>query len=110
MEKDREMASALAALGSEARIRIVRALLKAYPERLNVAEIQEAVRITGATLSHHLEKLREANLVDAERKGTFLMYRASGGMFARVTNFLVSESCLENKALRLSRATFEENS
>ena len=51
-------ADMLAALGSEARLRIVRLLLSAHPEGLVVGEIGAELSIPPSTLSHHLDKLR----------------------------------------------------
>ena len=51
-------ADMLAALGSEARLRIVRLLLAAHPEGLVVGEIGSELGIPPSTLSHHLDKLK----------------------------------------------------
>lgn len=60
------------ALGDPARLRMV-AMIAAVPE-LCVCEITPAFELSSATVSHHLKTLREAGLVDCERRGTFVYY------------------------------------
>jgi DNA-binding transcriptional ArsR family regulator len=42
--------------------------------RKNAGEIQDHIRTTGATASHHLDILKRANLVVPEREGQFIFY------------------------------------
>ena len=42
--------------------------------RKSAGEIQEHIRTTGATASHHLDILKRANLVSTEREGQFIYY------------------------------------
>ena len=69
-------ADRFAALGTEARVRIMRLLLSAHPDGLVVGDIQAELDIPNSTLSHHLEKLRHEDLVTVRREGTFLRYAA----------------------------------
>ena len=41
---------------------------------LPAGEIAEHFNMTGATISHHLSVLKNAGLVDAERRGTYIYY------------------------------------
>ena len=88
------------ALGNEARLRIVRLLLSAHPEGMIVGEIQAELGITGSTLSHHLEKLKNEGLLTVERQGTFLWYRANTEVLQELLGFLYAECCTRNKAIR----------
>jgi ArsR family transcriptional regulator len=65
-------APAFGALGDEARLQILR-LLSRSPA-LCVCEIQQAFDLGQPTISHHLRVLREAGLVDCERRGTWAYY------------------------------------
>src|SRR5580700_4116902 len=65
-------ADMLSALGTEPRLRIVRLLLSAHPDGMVVGEIGEELEIPSSTLSHHLEKLKNEDLVNVRREGTFL--------------------------------------
>mgnify|MGYP000874627315 FL=1 len=73
-EEDAErLAPMFKALGDPVRLRIV-SMIAAAPE-LCVCEITPAFRLSSATISHHLKGLRDAGLVDCERRGTFVYYR-----------------------------------
>ncbi len=87
------------ALGNEARLRIVRLLLSAHPEGMIVGDIQSELNITGSTLSHHLEKLKNEELLTVERQGTFLWYRANTEVLQELLGFLYAECCTRNKAV-----------
>jgi ArsR family transcriptional regulator len=89
-----------AAMGTEARLTIMRLLLAAHPEGLVVGEIQAELGIPGSTLSHHLEKLRHEDLVDVRREGTFLWYRANTEKLRELLQFLYAECCTRSKAIR----------
>ena len=69
-------ADMMAALGTETRLRIVRLLLSAHPYGLVVGEIGSELSIPPSTLSHHLEKLKNEDLVKVRRENTFLRYTA----------------------------------
>src|SRR5215813_13651398 len=56
-------ADMLSAMGTEPRLRIVRLLLSAHPEGMVVGEVGEELGIPSSTLSHHLEKLKNEDLV-----------------------------------------------
>ena len=56
-------ADRFAALGTEPRLRIVRLLLSAHPEGMVVGDIQSELEIPNSTLSHHLDKLKNEDLV-----------------------------------------------
>ena len=92
-------ADMFAAIGAEPRLRIIRLLLSAHPEGLNVGEIQEELAIPNSTLSHHLEKLKSEELVSVRREGTFLRYVAKTESLQRLLTFLYAECCTRNKAI-----------
>lgn len=68
----RERAAQLSALGDEVRLKMIRLL--SQHEALCVCELQEAFDVGQPTVSHHLKILRDANLVDVERRGTWAYY------------------------------------
>jgi DNA-binding transcriptional ArsR family regulator len=92
-------ADMFAALGAEPRLRILRLLLSAHPEGLVVGEIQGETGIAGSTLSHHLEKLKNDDLVTTVREGTFIRYRANAAALQELLGFLYAECCTRNKAV-----------
>jgi ArsR family transcriptional regulator, arsenate/arsenite/antimonite-responsive transcriptional repressor len=92
-------ADMMAALGTETRLRIVRLLLSAHPEGLVVGEIGSELGIPASTLSHHLEKLKNENLVTVRRESTFLRYTANTDALREILAFLFAECCMRNKAI-----------
>jgi len=93
-------ADMFSAMGTEPRLRIMQLLLSAHPEGLVVSEIQDELEIPGSTLSHHLDKLKNEELVQVERKGTFLHYTANTEALREIMQFLYAECCTRNKALK----------
>jgi DNA-binding transcriptional ArsR family regulator len=89
-------ADIFAALGAEHRLQIVRLLLSAHPEGMVVGEIQEELRLSASTLSHHLDKLKNEELVTVTRESTFLRYRANAEVLQEVLTFLFAECCRKN--------------
>jgi DNA-binding transcriptional ArsR family regulator len=92
-------ADMFAALGAEPRLQIVRLLLSAHPEGMVVNEIQAEIGVAGSTLSHHLEKLKNDDLVTAEREKAFIRYRANTAVLEELLGFLYAECCTRNKAV-----------
>jgi ArsR family transcriptional regulator len=93
-------ADMFSAMGTEPRLRIMQLLLSAHPEGMVVGEIQDEIEIPNSTLSHHLDKLKNKDLVRVERKGTFLRYTANTEALREIMQFLYAECCTRNKALK----------
>jgi len=89
----------LSAMGTEPRLRIMRLLLSAHPEGLVVGEIGTDLDIPSSTLSHHLEKLKNEELVHVRREGTFLRYSANASALQELLRFLYAECCTRNRAI-----------
>jgi len=96
-------ADMFAALGAEPRLQIMRLLLSAHPDGLVVNEIQDETDIPGSTLSHHLDKLKNDELVTTVREGTFIRYRANTETLQELLGFLYAECCTRNKAIKSSQ-------
>ena len=92
-------ADMFAALGAEPRLKIVRLLLSAHPDGMVVNEIQTETGVAGSTLSHHLEKLKNDELITAEREKAFIRYRANTEALQELLGFLYAECCTRNKAV-----------
>ena len=88
------------ALGAEPRLRIVRLLLSAHPEGLVVGEIQAELEASASTLSHHLDKLKNEELIHVNREGTFLRCTANTEALQELLSFLYAECCTRNRAIR----------
>ena len=96
-------AGMLAAMGTEPRLRIMRLLLSAHPEGMVVGEIGSELEISPSTLSHHLEKLKNEELVSVRREGTYLWYSANASVLEALLGFLYAECCTRNKAVEPQR-------
>ena len=95
----RRYADMLSAMGTEPRLRIMRLLLSAHPDGMNVGDIGTELGIASSTLSHHLEKLKNEDLVLVLREGTFLRYSANAAALQVLLRFLYAECCTRNRAI-----------
>ena len=92
-ERIMRYADMFAAMGNDARLRIMRLLLSAHPTGMIVGDIQAELGIPKSTLSHHLDKLKSEGLVNVRRNGTFLWYMADLVSLQEIMEFLYSECC-----------------
>jgi DNA-binding transcriptional ArsR family regulator len=92
-------ADMLTAMGTEPRLRIMRMLLSAHPGGLVVGDIAAELQMAGSTLSHHLEKLKNEQLVKVRREGTFLWYSVNTPALQELLGFLYAECCTRNQAI-----------
>jgi ArsR family transcriptional regulator len=99
-ERVAKYADMFSAMGTEPRLRIMQLLLSAHPEGLVVGELQGELEIPNSTLSHHLDKLKNEGLVNVQRESTFLRYTANTEALQELLQFLYSECCTRNKALK----------
>ena len=93
-------ADMLSAMGTEPRLRIIRLLLSAHPDGMVVGEIAGELDISSSTLSHHLEKLKNEDLVRVRREATYLWYSANTEALQDLLGFLYAECCMRNKAVQ----------
>jgi ArsR family transcriptional regulator len=76
------------ALSDETRLDIL-GFLAAAGDAICVCEIEGHVKLLSQpTISHHLRQLRQAGLVTAERRGTWIYYAIDQSMRARLTEFV----------------------
>jgi ArsR family transcriptional regulator len=73
VEQAAEGAAAFKALADPVRLRLLSIIASAGGE-LCVCDITPQFDVSGPTISHHLKVLREAGLVDCERRGTWVYY------------------------------------
>ncbi|HEX5543190.1 MAG TPA: metalloregulator ArsR/SmtB family transcription factor [Micromonospora sp.] len=85
-----EQAAALApifkALGDPVRLRLMSMI--ASVSEICVCDLTPAFDLSGPTISHHLKVLREAGLVDSERRGTWVWYRVRPEAFRQIKALL----------------------
>ena len=69
-----KLARMFKALGDPVRLRLLSMITSAPDGEICVCELTPSFELAGPTISHHLKVLREAGLVDAERRGTWVYY------------------------------------
>lgn len=74
----RAIARVFAALSDPARLRLY-SLVASQPGEVCACSLVEPVGRSQPTVSHHLKVLYEAGLVDKERRGSWIWYRAVPG-------------------------------
>ena len=99
LERVARFADMLSAMGAEPRLRIMQLLLSAHPTGLVVGDIQAELEIAPSTLSHHLEKLKNEDLVSIRRDKKFLWCTANPSALEDLLGFLFSECCTRSDAV-----------
>jgi ArsR family transcriptional regulator len=74
------------ALGDPSRMEILRLLRE---KDMSPSEILQHMDSSQPTLSHHLDILKRANLVDCERKGQFIHYSLNMSVFEMAMEYLM---------------------
>lgn len=89
-------ASTFAALGSEQRLAVLRALVRAGPEGLSIGELGRRAGVTGSTLTHHMKILAQAGLVHQQRQGRSIICAAvAWDELEALSDFLLRECCAD---------------
>ncbi len=70
-----ELASILKAVADPVRLRLLSMIGAHSGGEACVCDLLDAFELTAPTISHHLKVLREAGLIDSERRGTWVYYR-----------------------------------
>ena len=84
------MAAVLRALADPLRLQIVSVVSTAPTGRVPAGQIASITELTPPTVSHHLRSLREAGVLDAHRRGTWVDYALAPGMDRVVSGLLGS--------------------
>jgi ArsR family transcriptional regulator, arsenate/arsenite/antimonite-responsive transcriptional repressor len=89
---DEEAAAGLAqvfkALGDPVRLRLVSMIGAREGGEVCVCDLTSAFDLSQPTISHHLKVLREAGLIDSERRGTWVYYRLVPAALERMAGLL----------------------
>jgi ArsR family transcriptional regulator len=86
------LAPAFKALGDPVRLRLMSMIASAPDGEICVCDLTPAFALSGPTISHHLKTLREAGLVAAERRGTWVYYRPRPGILRQLASLLTVEA------------------
>ncbi|WP_412050912.1 MULTISPECIES: ArsR/SmtB family transcription factor [unclassified Hoeflea] len=88
-----EAAQGFSAMGSESRLEVLQALVRAGNAGLRVGEIQERTGITASTLAHHLKFLSAANLIVQHKQGRVIMNTANFDHLNLLAGFILENCC-----------------
>jgi protein-tyrosine-phosphatase/DNA-binding transcriptional ArsR family regulator len=80
-------------LGQATRLAVLRSLLKVHPDGLNAGDIARMYEVPHNTMSAHLGVLSRAGLVQVERQGRLMNYRADLGRFRELVEFMARDCC-----------------
>lgn len=81
------------ALSSDVRLDLFRLLVKNAPDGLVAGEIAKHLDIPSTNLSFHLKAIVQSGLVDVEREGRFMRYKANIPLMLDIVAYLTSECC-----------------
>jgi DNA-binding transcriptional ArsR family regulator len=88
-----EAVGALRALAHETRLEVFRLLVRSGPAGMPAGAIAEALGVPAPTLSFHLKELRQAGLVEGERRGRSHVYRPDYGAMDDLVSYLTENCC-----------------
>ncbi|WP_436492553.1 ArsR/SmtB family transcription factor [Actinokineospora sp. HUAS TT18] len=83
-----DLAGVFKALGDPVRLRLLSMIASGSGGEVCVCDLTGAFDVTGPTISHHLKKLREAGLIDGDRRGTWVYYRVVPERLALLSQLL----------------------
>jgi ArsR family transcriptional regulator len=70
-----DLAKVFKAIADPVRLRLLSLIASHAGGEACVCDLTGAFDLTGPTISHHLKVLREAGVIDGERRGTWIYYR-----------------------------------
>ena len=77
MEQAEQVAPLLKALADPVRLRLLSLVASCEGGEACVCDLNDAFDLTQPTISHHLKVLHEAGLLEREKRGVWVYYRAS---------------------------------
>ncbi|MFF4251800.1 ArsR/SmtB family transcription factor [Streptomyces sp. NPDC001663] len=93
LDEDRaaDLAKIFKALGDPVRLRLMSMIAsRGQGGEVCVCELTPAFDLSQPTISHHLKLLRQAGLIDCERRGTWVYYWVLPGVLDRLAAFLTA--------------------
>lgn len=88
-----EAARLFATLGHDGRLDILRLLMRRAPQPVRAGEIAAVLQVAPSTLSAHLSALEGGGLLQSERQGRTILYRADVARAGRLIEFLYDDCC-----------------
>jgi len=91
-----DLAGVFKALGDPVRLRLLSLIASHVGGEACVCDLTDAFDLTGPTISHHLKVLREAGVIDGERRGTWVYYRVRPAVLRRLSSVLMTPDQVVN--------------
>ncbi|MEU9759831.1 metalloregulator ArsR/SmtB family transcription factor [Streptomyces sp. NPDC047987] len=90
LDEDRAetLAKVFKALGDPVRLRLLSLIASRAGGEVCVCDLTPAFDLSQPTISHHLKLLKQAGLIDSERRGTWVYYRLLPEMTDRIARIL----------------------
>ncbi|HEX3785304.1 MAG TPA: metalloregulator ArsR/SmtB family transcription factor [Pseudonocardiaceae bacterium] len=85
-----DLAHVFKALGDPVRLRLLSLIASHAGGEACVCDLTDAFDLTGPTISHHLKVLREAGIIDGERRGTWVYYRVQPTVLQKLSSVLMT--------------------
>ncbi len=83
----------LAALAQDSRLDVFRLLVEAGPDGMPAGHIANSLKLQPNALTFHLDRLREAKLVEARREGRSVIYAARYDAMNSLISYLTDNCC-----------------
>jgi DNA-binding transcriptional ArsR family regulator len=99
-----DVLDALSGLAQESRLDIFRILIQAGPDGLPAGQIGAALHLAPATLSFHLNHLKQSGLVTCRRASRSLIYTAGFETMNALLGYL-TENCCQGTPCAVSTST-----
>lgn len=90
VEQAEQVAPLLKAIADPVRLRLLSLVASCADQEACVCDLNEAFDLSQPTISHHLKVLHEAGLLDREKRGVWVYYRARTDALADVGALLGS--------------------
>lgn len=86
-----QLAAGFKAVADPTRLRLLTLIAAHEGGEACVCDLTAAFALSGPTISHHLRVLREAGLVEGDRRGTWIYYRVRPDALAALSRVLLLE-------------------
>ncbi|NEW38162.1 winged helix-turn-helix transcriptional regulator [Nocardia cyriacigeorgica] len=90
-ESAAELAAVFKALSDPVRLRLLSSIASRADQEACVCDLSEGIDLSQPTISHHLKVLREAGLLDSERRASWVYYRVVPDALRRLSDVLLAE-------------------
>ncbi|WP_433385979.1 ArsR/SmtB family transcription factor [Actinoplanes sp. CA-142083] len=85
------LAVAFKALADPVRLQLMSMIASAPGGEICVCDLTPAFEVSPSTISYHLKTLRDAGLVDAERRASWVYYRPRPGLMRQLATLLTPQ-------------------